>query len=132
MSQDTDNILVKALLWLVFIPAGFIGGVIAGIFTFTMLFVTSWLAGAPTEAPINYIITACISGYAAVYAAVYIAPTKIEKHPASCITALMIILGVIAIYTRAENGEWFRSLEGACILAGTFVAALQASNNKLL
>lgn len=84
------------------------------------------------DAPINIFLASLASGYATVFASAYIAPSKSKKVPAITAGTIMCVMGAGAIVFRLSSGEWFRSFEGLCVVAGAAIAMVQASKNELV
>lgn len=95
---------------------------IAGLLFFGAM---AWLGGLAFDAPIVLFVAGFWSGYAAVASGAWIAPSPSKTLPAVIVAAIGFLLGCVAIYFRVTNQEWFRSVEGLCVLVGTLVAMMQ-------
>ena len=117
----------NTLRWIAFIPGAFLGSAIAYAAAILFFGGSSWLIGLPFFAPLNTFISGGLSGYAMVFAGAYISPAEDKKTPIIIIATITVFLGAFAIIHRLTQDEWFRSIEGVCVIVGAIIAISHVS-----
>jgi hypothetical protein len=112
--------VVVTLRWVGFIPAGILGGTIAGIVGYLLLGAGSWMSGLPFESPLNRLFAAGFLGYASVFCGAQMAPIDYKAGPAIVMGILMFMVYGIAILMHIGEREWFNIVQS---VVGVIAAA---------
>jgi hypothetical protein len=103
---------VATLRWIAFVPAGLLGGILAGALAFLFFGASAWMMGFPFDSPWNRLIVAGVGGYTTVVCAAYTAPIRNKAAPAIVVAVLMFMLYGVAIVVNIADREWFQIVQG--------------------
>lgn len=121
VSSGVASRLLRFARWLVFVPAGLLGGVLVSLIWSLFSVVTSWFYGWPAPSPWSPAAkmgNSFLCGYAIVAIGALVAPTARKLIPAVVTLGAAIafaFLGSLAAFTRSDLGG---IIYNACIAGG--------------
>lgn len=110
------------LRWILFIPAGILGGVVLGLVSLVVGGATSWLLGLPFYSPGNTLLSAAVSGYVSICSAAYIAPSTSKAIPSIVMAIPLFAVNGTGIILYLTKHEWIHLAEGIVMVIGTAVS----------
>lgn len=122
VSQKWWEPILLVFRWVVFIPAGLIGGMLVEVVVRLFVGLQQWLVGYPFDAPLGSLIAAGAAGWSFVAIGAGVAPFERKSAPAIAMAVLTILILGAAILVSIVGEDWMTVLLCLVGVVGVVIA----------
>lgn len=120
----------RIIRWVLFIPLGFLGGIILSAMFGYFINGASWLIGAATDTPLDGFLAQAVAAYSTVSIGAIVSPIESKTIPATIMATLMIGLYIFCIIGFSIGHDWLKVAECSIGFLVTIVAAIMKAYDQ--